>query len=105
MAIETGKRAVIRDDTFSQATMKAATASLNFGSIGAGLAADLTITLTGAVAGDLVAVAAPAALEAGLSYNAFVSAANTVTVRVMNNTAGAVDPAAANWTVAVIVAG
>ena len=54
--METGKRAVIRDETFSQATMKSATAALDFPSISAGLSADLTIALTGAAVGDIVFV-------------------------------------------------
>ena len=74
-----------------------ATASLDFGSIGAGLSADLTIAVTGAAEGDAVALATPAALEAGLSAFAFVSAADTVTVRLVNNTAGAVDAAAGTY--------
>ena len=102
--METGKRAVIRDETFSQATMKSATAALDFPSISAGLSADLTIALTGAAVGDIV-VAAPPVLVAGLGYSAFVSAADTVTVRLINNTAGAVDAASQSWTVAVLVAG
>lgn len=103
--VETAKRAVIRDATFEQATMKSATATLDFGSIGAGAVAELTIPLTGAVAGDSVAVAAPAALEAGLVFSAFVSAADTVSLRVGNLTAGAIDPASADWTVSVFVLG
>ncbi len=70
-----------------------ATASLDFGSIGAGLAADLTIAVAGAEVGDAVALGAPDALEAGLVAFAWVSAADTVSVRLVNNTAGAVDAA------------
>jgi len=102
--IESGKRVVLRDDTWTQTAMKKATAVLDFGSINAGLAADLTIALSGAVVGDLV-IAAPPVLAAGLSYAAFVSAANVVTVRLCNNTAGAVDAASASWSVAAIAAG
>ncbi len=104
MAIESGKRIVLRDETWEQVAIKSATANLNFGSIAAGLTEDLTITLTGAVVGDLVVAAAPN-LEAGASYSAFVSAADTVTVRLVNNTAGALDAAAADWTVAVLALG
>jgi len=46
-------------------------------------------------------VQAPAAIEAGLTWSGFVSAADTVKVRVHNNTGGAVDPASASWTVSV----
>jgi hypothetical protein len=79
-----------------------ASASLNFGSIAAAASADLTITVTGAAVGDGVALGLPAAPAAGIVFNAFVSAANTVTVRATNVTADAVDPAAATYTVDVL---
>ena len=104
MAIESGKRAVLRDEFFTQMVMSSATGTLDFASIGAGLSEDLTIALVGAVVGDLVIVGAPV-IEAGLSYSAFVSVADVVTVRVVNNTAGAVDPVSADWNVAIIAAG
>ncbi len=81
-----------------------ATASLNFGSIATLEQADLTITVAGAAVGDYVTLALPAAPTAGIVFNAFVSAANTVTVRATNTTAGAVDPAAATYGVLVIAA-
>lgn len=77
-------------------------ATLNFGSIAAAASADLTITVTGAAANDNVALGLPAAPAAGIVFFAFVSAADTVTVRAMNITAGAVDPASATYKVAVI---
>jgi len=79
-------------------------ASLNFGSIATTASADLTITVTGAAVGDEVILALPAAPAAGIVFNAFVSAANTVTVRATNVTADAVDPAAATYGVIVIAA-
>jgi hypothetical protein len=79
-------------------------ASLNFGSIGAAAQADLTITITGAAVGDEVIMALPAAPTAGLIFNAFVSAANTVTVRASNITAASIDPAAATFGAIVIAA-
>jgi hypothetical protein len=82
----------------------AASASLNFGSIGAAAQADLTITVTGAAVGDEVIMALPAAPAAGIVFNAFVSAANTVTIRASNITAAPVDPAAATYGVIVIAA-
>lgn len=81
-----------------------ATASLDFGSIGAAAQAGLTITVTGAAVGDEVVMALPAAPAAGLVFNAFVSAANTVTIRASNITASPVDPAAATYGVIVIAA-
>jgi hypothetical protein len=79
-------------------------ASLNFGSIGAAAQADLTITITGAAVGDEVIMALPAAPTAGLIFNAFVSAADTVTVRASNITAAPIDPAAATFGAIVIAA-
>ena len=81
-----------------------ASASLNFPSISAVSQADLTITVTGAAVGDEVIMALPAAPAAGLVFNAFVSATNTVTIRATNVTASPVDPAAATYGVIVIAA-
>jgi hypothetical protein len=79
-----------------------ATATLDFGSISAASQADLTITVTGAAAGDEVIMALPAAPAAGIVFNAFVSAANTVTIRASNITGSPVDPASASYGVIVI---
>ncbi len=79
-------------------------ASLDFGSITAAAQANLTITVTGAAVGDEVIMSLPAAPAAGLIFNAFVSATDTVTVRASNITALAVDPAAATYGVIVIAA-
>jgi hypothetical protein len=79
-------------------------ASLDFGSITAAAQADLTITVTGAAVGDEVIMALPAAPAAGIVFNAFVSAANTVTIRASNITALAVNPAAATYGAIVIAA-
>lgn len=79
-----------------------ATASLDFPSISAASQADLTITVTGAATGDEVIMALPAAPTAGLVFNAFVSAANTVTVRASNITGSPINPSAATFGVIVI---
>ena len=79
-------------------------ASLDFGSISAAAQADLTITVTGAAVGDEVVMALPAAPAAGIVFNAFVSAANTVTVRASNISGSPVNPAAATYGVVVIAA-
>lgn len=75
-----------------------ATAALDFGSIAAVTSEDLTIAVTGAALGDTVALGLPAAPTAGIVFTGFVSAADTVTVRATNITAGAVDPASAEIT-------
>jgi hypothetical protein len=84
--------------------VRSGSASLNFGSIGAAAQADLTITITGAAVGDEVVMALPAAPTAGLIFNAFVSAADTVTIRASNITAAPIDPAAATFGAIVIAA-
>lgn len=89
---------------FRQQVALQGSAALDFASIATLSYEDLTITVTGAAVGDRVALGLPAAPQAGLVFNAFVSAANTVTVRAMNYTAGALDAASATYTVTVIKA-
>jgi hypothetical protein len=79
-----------------------ATATLDFPSISAGGSEDLTITVTGASVGDSVHLGLPAAPAAGIVFSAFVSAANTITVRASNITGSPVDPASATYRVTVI---
>jgi hypothetical protein len=67
--------------------------AINFGSIAAGATSESTFTVTGAAVGDAVAPLIPSTIEAGLNVTMRVTAANTVTVRVHNSTAGAIDPA------------
>lgn len=81
-----------------------AAATLDFGSISAQTGAELTIAVPGAATGDSVAIAPPAALEAGLAVFGYVSAANTVTVRCVNATAGAINPASASYRATVLKA-
>lgn len=78
------------------------TATLDFPSIPATSQSELTITVTGATVGDAVALGPPSGLEADLAVVGYVSAANTVTVRLLNNTALAIDPASASWTATVM---
>ncbi|HEY1179928.1 MAG TPA: glycosyl hydrolase family 28-related protein [Phytomonospora sp.] len=78
------------------------TATLTYGSIANGAAADLTVTVTGAVAGDTVTLAPPSTIQAGLVWCGFVSAANTVTVRVMNASGAALTPISGGWKVNVV---
>jgi hypothetical protein len=84
--------------------VRSGSASLNFGSIAAAAQADLTITVAGAAVGDEVIMALPAAPAAGIIFNAFVSATDTVTIRASNITALSVDPAAATYGAIVIAA-
>lgn len=76
-------------------------AALDFPSIAAGAQQSLTITVTGAAVGDPVSLGLPASPAAGVTFNAFVSAADTVTVRASNITGSSVDPASATYKVRV----
>lgn len=68
-------------------------ATVDFASVAAGAAGTAsTITVSGAKVGHLVVVNA-ADLEAGMILNAYVSAADTVTLVLNNTTAGAIDEA------------
>lgn len=79
----------------------AGSATLDFGPIAAGTQADLTLTVTGAQTGDTVALGLPPAPTAGIVWNAFVSATNTVTLRASNISGSPVDPVAALYKVKV----
>jgi|GEM_PF-6651838 len=83
-------------------TVLTATAALNFGNTLAQTSSDLTISLTGANDGDLVQLGVPSvAVNADSSYSAWVSAADTVTVRFSNFSVGAINPASGTFRVAV----
>lgn len=64
---------------------------------------EVTVTITGAATGDLVIMNPPSALESSLTYGgAYVSAADTVKVRITNHSAGTVDGASSTWTYAIL---
>lgn len=67
-------------------------------------AADTSITITGAAVGDTVILNPPTAgLTAGLLIcGAWVSATNTVKVRLYNSTGSTIDEASASWTYTLI---
>jgi hypothetical protein len=69
-------------------------ASLTFGTISNGACADLTMPLAGALNGDRVVPGWPASLPTGWDGIQFVSAANTVTIRLCNHTGGSATPSA-----------
>ncbi len=88
----------------TQATkILSASAALDFGNTAAQSSADLTIALTGAVVGDAVIPGVPnGSVNANSCFTAWVSAADTVTVRFNNYSAAAIDPASGTFRVAVI---
>lgn len=68
--------------------------ALDFGSISANSTSELTVTISGVTtSGWSVVVAPTSALDAGIMWAAYVSAADTVTVRLSNVTGSAIDPA------------
>lgn len=79
-----------------------ASATLDFGNTSAQTSSDLTITVAGAVVGDPVTLGLPASPDANGAFTAWVSAANTVTVRFNNYSAVSINPASAIYKVSVI---
>jgi hypothetical protein len=63
-----------------------------------------TVTLNGAAIGDFVLIASQAAPTAGLSYFAWVSAPNTISITAFNGTSGTITPVAANFNFLVVKA-
>jgi len=79
------------------------TATLDFPGTGAQSSSDLTVTLNGAVTGDVVAIGpASASMAANSCFTAWVSAANTVTIRFNNYSTATLDPASGSFRVSVI---
>jgi hypothetical protein len=76
-----------------------AAATLDFPDTADGASADLTITVTGAADGDVVSLGKPAtSVPAGnCDYHAWVSGADTVTVRFLNSSGGNLNPASGSF--------
>lgn len=75
--------------------------SVNAGTLAAQTALDVSVTITGVDVGDIVQIMPlNASMEAGLAVQAvWVSAANTVKIRLFNNkAAAALTGGAQNWT-------
>lgn len=79
-----------------------ATATLDFPSTAAQTSSDLTVSVTGAAAGDAVTVTPPGTVDANACFTGRVSAADTVSVRFNNYSAGAIDPASGLYRVTVM---
>lgn len=75
------------------------TGTLDFGTVAANTSSDLTITVTGAATEDTVALGVPnGSVVADTSYTAWVSSANTVTVRLNNHaTSTSANPASGTF--------
>jgi hypothetical protein len=61
-----------------------------------------TIALTGAATGDEVMAGAPADIDQGFLWSAYVSAANRVTIRLCKISAGTVTPVAHVWRATIV---
>lgn len=73
------------------------------GTVAAGSSASTTLTVTGAVVGDPVSVCKLSGYSNGEVYDAFVSATNTVTIRVHNVSTGSANySSAADYNVIVL---
>lgn len=70
-------------------------------SLADGVGETRTVTITGAAVGDFV-MFAPAIDIAGISITGYVSAANTVSFRIQNESAGTLDIATSNWNILVL---
>jgi len=92
----------IATNTAALAAFITDTATLDFPSISSNAQESLTMTVTGAAVGDTVMLGPPATIEAELSWSGFVSAADTVTIRVNHSHGGSINPASATWRVTVI---
>lgn len=79
-----------------------ASATLDFPSLSPGVEYDLTITVSGATEGDITSIGyTSAAIPTSIFYMAWVSAANTVTVRCLNRGGGTIDLPATTYKVLV----
>lgn len=77
-----------------------ATITHDFGNINAQTQATTTVTVEGATVGDAVLVRPTTAVN-GIILDGSVTAANTVTIRAVNYSSGAIDPASQIYTVIV----
>lgn len=98
---------VTGNSNYGISTILRATATLNFGYLGAVSAqtnVDLTMTVTGAAMGDPVVLGIPnaAAMSSACGYIAWVSAANTITIRFFNASAGGITPGIGDFTAMII---
>lgn len=103
--LKTDYTALLADVTAVQAVLAgviSGSATWNPGSLDDGAGETSSgITATGAALGDFVLVSAPYDLQ-GITCNGYVSAADTVKIRLQNETAGTIDLASGTWRVRVI---
>lgn len=80
------------------------TVSVTVAALAAAAEADVDVTVTGAQLGDNVVIspAADATAETGLMWNAWVSATDTVTIRMTNASGSGLTGSTADWAYTVI---
>ena len=79
------------------------TVAVDPGSLTTLTSTDVSVTITGAATGDIVIVNPPSTLESTLACGgAYVSAADTVKIRVSNVSSGTVDGASLTWSYAIL---
>jgi hypothetical protein len=83
--------------------MCAVSVTIDVTSVSASTTAEQSVTVPGVLLGDIVVVVPPSTLNAGLGIaGARATATDTVAIRFVNATAGALDPASAVFTLLVI---
>ena len=87
---------------FTLAKTLTATATLDFPNTSGGDQSDLTVSLTNAAVGDVVMLGIPVGSASDGVFFAFVSSANTITVRFLNHKGTAHDPASGTFRVSII---
>lgn len=84
-------------------TFKTSIESLDFGLILANSQSSLSITLTGVTTDNYVVLSNPSSiLTAGLTYNTYITAANTITIRLTNTTSSMINPSVTDWNIMAI---
>lgn len=78
------------------------TATLDYLPLIGGLHTEQTVTVNGASPGSSCNCSPVGAIENGLTWSCYVSAANTVVIRLGNITGGVIDPVSRSWVVNVI---
>lgn len=109
MARTTFTGPVVSDNGFIAGTGATVTAilkassTIDFGAISGNSTTDSSdITVVGASTGDPVLVGAPSTINSGLVVTGYVSAADTVKIRIANVTQGSINPANGTFSIVVI---
>lgn len=80
-----------------QGSITKGSVTINPASISSAAVGETSVTISGAAVGDTIILNAPAAIEAGCVWSSFVSATDTVKLRIANLSGGSLDCASATW--------